>query len=662
MFLRAISLRNFGAYQGEHHMDLTTSPGRPVVLIGGLNGCGKTTLLDAIQLALYGARARTSGRGGRSYNRYLRDCINRQADPAQAEVIVEFSTITEGTEQRYQVCRNWVAADGDRHGSGIREALQVSINGEFDPAVSQNWADHVETLFPLEIASLFFFDGEKIESLADPDRAAPVIESAVHALLGVSVVEQLRTDLLVVQRRQKVPGEDAQALREIKQIEDDLTRADHLCATTAEQMEMTWNRLREAEARCDEAEAAFSRQGGVLYQRRGALEVEKQHLADQLRDLTETLAQTLAADALPLALLRPHLVVLGDRIRAEQAAAQSDQVVQLLAERDHLLLEILTPWMSGDGLAAAAAYLSEDRAERAVDHDRVQRLYAPPGTLSQLAAVDQVLAQQIAQARDLLSQAHELRQRLEHVERQLAGVPATGSIAAVIATRDAARDQVTRLNMELDTMREELATARHRRDRLRAQREQAYKQRAEHLAQAEDAARIIAYADRTRDTLAKYGKALLHHHIGRLEVAVLDSFTRLMRKAELVRDLRIDTDRFTLTLVGPDGEALPPSRLSAGERQLLAVSLLWGLARVAGNRLPSVIDTPLGRLDSHHRRRLVDRYFPHASHQVLLLSTDEEIDAALHPRLSPFIARAYTLAHDDETLSTSIEAGYRWAS
>jgi len=234
-------------------------------------------------------------------------------------------------------------------------------------------------------------------------------------------------------------------------------------------------------------------------------------------------------------------------------------------------------------------------------------------------------------------------------------------VAALIAERDAARDEVARLNVKIQTLSELYVSTDKKRLQLNEERERAYKGRAAKLAQAEHAARVISYANRARTTLEKFGEALLKRHINRLEVAVLESFTRLMRKSHLIQDLRIDTEKFTLHLTGPDGERLDPARLSAGERQLLAVSLLWGLARVAGNRLPSVIDTPLGRLDSRHRLHLVERYFPHASDQVLLLSTDEEIDEYLLAKLQPSIARTYTLAHDDTTFSTTIQPGYWWS-
>src|SRR5689334_6497887 len=105
---------------------------------------------------------------------------------------------------------------------------------------------------------------------------------------------------------------------------------------------------------------------------------------------------------------------------------------------------------------------------------------------------------------------------------------------------------------------------------------------------------------------------------------------------------------------------MPPERLSAGERQLLAVSMLWGLARASGRPIPTIIDTPLGRLDNSHRTHLVERYFPFASHQVILLSTDEEIDRAFFERLKPQIGRTYRLKFSEATNSTVIESGYFW--
>ena len=108
-----------------------------------------------------------------------------------------------------------------------------------------------------------------------------------------------------------------------------------------------------------------------------------------------------------------------------------------------------------------------------------------------------------------------------------------------------------------------------------------------------------------------------------------------MRKDNLITDISIDPATYAVELRGSSGQQLAAGQLSVGERQMLAVAMLWGLARAAGQPLPVVIDTPLGRLDSSHRSHLLDRYFPQASHQVILLSTDTEVDAAACKRLKP---------------------------
>src|SRR5262249_25470414 len=146
----------------------------------------------------------------------------------------------------------------------------------------------------------------------------------------------------------------------------------------------------------------------------------------------------------------------------------------------------------------------------------------------------------------------------------------------------------------------------------------------------ETAERVVVYAARVRGTMHRFREAILDRRIRRLEALVLEGFQQLLRKETLVTGLSIDPRTFGVTLHGAALLALSPERLSAGERQLLAVSIIGALARASGRSLPVVIDTPLGRLDSVHRERLVERYVPHAGHQVIVLSTDEEIDRAHH--------------------------------
>ena len=89
--------------------------------------------------------------------------------------------------------------------------------------------------------------------------------------------------------------------------------------------------------------------------------------------------------------------------------------------------------------------------------------------------------------------------------------------------------------------------------------------------------------------------------------------------------------------------------------------MLWGLARTSGRPLPVVIDTPLGRLDSDHRKKLIQNYFPNAGHQVILLSTDTEVDQGLYNQLEPHISQSYHLVYDHKKGHTKATAdSYFW--
>ena len=108
------------------------------------------------------------------------------------------------------------------------------------------------------------------------------------------------------------------------------------------------------------------------------------------------------------------------------------------------------------------------------------------------------------------------------------------------------------------------------------------------------------------------------------------------------------------------GFAIPKESLSAGEKQLYAISMLTALARVSGKPLPFIIDTPLARLDSEHRSNLIARFFPSVGHQVIVFSTNTEIDQQYFAELRARISKSYMLRYDDAEGCTLVSPGYFW--
>ena len=176
----------------------------------------------------------------------------------------------------------------------------------------------------------------------------------------------------------------------------------------------------------------------------------------------------------------------------------------------------------------------------------------------------------------------------------------------------------------------------------------------------EDARRMMQLAGRTRETMQVFLGRVTARKIDRLSAFVTESFRFLLRKQTLVERILIDPATFAITLYDSTGYAIPKQRLSEGEKQIFAIAVLWGLARASARPLPAVIDTPMARLDAAHRQHLVERYFPNASHQVIIFSTDTEVDRQHYQALQPHIARAYHLNYDEQSRRTVGEEGYFW--
>src|ERR1035441_3589891 len=187
MILDSITLKNFGVYRGEAKANLApVSREKPIVLFGGMNGGGKTTLLDAVQLALYGPKARCAGRGKLAYRDYLRAMINRDANPEDGAAIeLAFRRAVEGEMKYYRLRRSWQDTPKD-----IVDKVEVFDDSNLDADLSEHWDEFIEGYIPSGIAHLFFFDAEQIKELAEGEHAAEILGAAIHSLLGLDLVDR----------------------------------------------------------------------------------------------------------------------------------------------------------------------------------------------------------------------------------------------------------------------------------------------------------------------------------------------------------------------------------------------------------------------------------------------------------------------------------------
>lgn len=652
MILDELTLHNFGVYKGEQKIVLSPAPGRPVILVGGLNGGGKTTFLDALQLVLYGRHARCVGRTRLGYAEYLKRSINRAVPPGiGAGIELVFRYRSDGRDERFRVVRTWREV-----GASVKEKVEVHRGEQLDFAATERWSEFVEQFIPNQISDLFFFDGEKIESLADPERSAELLRVGVHALLGLDLVDDLSQSLLQVERRSKSKLATEADRDELRPLTEALARLEERRASITAEMAALKTQLDRIGSKRAELEKRFKAAGGSLFERR---EEVRRALAQQRgrMELVEARMRDLCTGLIPLVLVQDLLAETRKVVVKEDIARRQAEFAMALEERDMEVLATLSrEGISEKALRAIASTLQVDRNGRRSCISGEVLFGFTPDRLS--VASPEALSEQIEQVYAAVEAYEEVCDTVVRHEAAEAAIPDDAKIQGLLQELTAVQGEEASLGLKhalLNTEREkvegDISLRARERDRL-------LEEVAKRYAENEITRRVIRHAAHYRATLQSFRQAMRERHVSRLEHLVTESFQSLLRKRTLVHHVSIDPETFELHIHGENNAMLPADRLSAGERQLLAVSVLWGLARASGRQLPAVIDTPLGRLDSEHRTYLVANYFPVASHQVILLSTDEEIEGRYYADLRGAVAREYLISYDEVSHSSLIDTGY----
>lgn len=649
MLFESLLVRNLGVFRGEHSLELLPShPERPIVLVGALNGSGKTTIIEALQLALYGRRASYGWRGASSYQTYLARIRNRYAksvEPTIAEVKVK---LADG--RRLRVHREW-----SYHTKIPKEFVSVCLNDsdQPDPNLSETWDEEVERLLPARLAELFFFDGERIEQLADPLKSADVLRSAVSSLLGLDLVDHLLDDLEILRSRQKqkaLPeGEKARIdsldaeMRAVSQRIEDIRDMKASCNT----------RIAEGQRELERAKVILQAAGGDRFHQRERWAADRAKAAAQIESEERQLRE-LAAGILPLKLLEPKLNELAGSGSEGESSVTEESLTLIESQFDQLRKWIASRKFSATAKHDLRMYISARLKALRIARRTSGTLLLRSGRerISQL--LDNQLAETYTTALDLVDKIRANTESLLRFQENLAQVPEPEQLSEAFGKIGAAEALCKQAGTELAGLEsQERAAIRELESLKRRKSEQLEK-----IAEAGDASRTAEYCSRSIATLSKFKTDLVRVRRERLEQLILESFRLLSRKTDLISTLSLDPHTMAVSLKTTHGSDIVPQQLSAGERQLLAIAMLWGLARASGRPVPVVIDTPLGRLDGEHRKTIVEKYFPDAGHQVILLSTDMEVDAEFSELLEDSVAHRYLIGYDPHERSSSITSGY----
>ena len=275
MIFKKIELHNFGIYCGDHELQLDKLADKNITLVGGMNGRGKTTILDAIFITFYGKRALPLIQDEvKNYNNLMARFINKSATDQWTSVSVTLDLEDDGPTV-LTVQRRWTL-----HKGKVVEELTVIKDGLEDKYLSDNWNYYVEEIIPFGISRFFFFDNEQIAKIAD-DEAFNEIKDSIKAVMGVTNIDKLLTDVQAVmkEKQAKLTAESNDStLDELKEVEASIMELEQKLATIRMERAGIVPRLEKTTQDLEALEQRFWRSGGNLGLKREEIEQEKARL------------------------------------------------------------------------------------------------------------------------------------------------------------------------------------------------------------------------------------------------------------------------------------------------------------------------------------------------------------------------------------------------
>ncbi|CEJ43514.1 DNA sulfur modification protein DndD [Umezakia ovalisporum] len=661
MIFLELVLQNFGPYCGRQVINLDPTIDEensyPIILLGGMNGGGKTTLMDAIRLALYGHRAQCSTRGNLSYNDFLAQCVNTHSSPTEdTRIELVFEHLESDQPVKYRVVRRWTKNPKDgRDQLGVLDAQEW-----LDTALANIWDEYIENLLPLGISNLFLFDGEQVKELAEQETPPPIVVEAIRGLLGLELAERLGSDLEIIVNRKRKEVADTQDLVNLEEIEQELNIKQDKYQKIENQLKELSDTLLNAQKKQQKALNKFISEGGKIAGDRSQLERQRNEITAEA-EKTRLAMSELAADMLPLGLITPLLNEVYIQGEKEFRTQQAKIGYSLLLEREQRLIDLINKLnLEETQVDKIKEFMEEENQVLHQDITGQSWLLADTATLHQLDNVIHhylLYTKKAAQEKLTLLQTKE--EEIITIERQIQTAASPEDYQKLVDELQQAQTEVAEAQAACEIAKRDLNALENQ---IRITKKNLEKYTETNIDRKHNE-HIINAAAKVQETLKLFREKLTLRKLNKLEIEVTECFRYLLHKSDLVHRVAIDTENFGLSLYDFNGQPVPKHRLSAGEKQLLAIAFLWGLARVSGRRLPVAIDTPLGRLDSSHRGNLVERYFPSASHQVILLSTDTEIakKEVETLRKNQAIAREYLLKYDSSARQTTvIENQYFW--
>ena len=709
MKINKIKLYNFNSYEGENEFDFVNQDqSKNIVLIGGKNGAGKTSVFTAIKIALYGPLAFGYVGANSHYIAKIKDCINSKAfqkDEVESEVQLTLSLMVERELKNYVVTRRWRFVN-----QKLEEKYSVEEEGRFlEQQELSYFQNYLQGLIPPDLFEFFLFDGEEVGNIFSTSSYNSYIKNAIYTLCGIDIFEIIRK--FTCSYSSKPSGEvDKERYSQYEQLKLLAEQLDDKKTSLGKRLEEEKQKYEQLEVELFDLETAYKNAGGITQEEREKLAREFEE-AEKLKTEASIKIKMFVEGLMPFFIVGEY----ANKITKQFSIQEKKETYEYFEKNimDSALTETIHNNVSiGD---EALETLFDEILKYLKPSDETDFKFIHDLSKEEISRINIMIDN--LKAFDKEEMIEIINQRKHYSERTM---EINKILRSAMSDEDANR-YVTKENLLLrkkddchrmiKDLQEERTSIEEEFVVVEQQRNKALQELKEN-AQNKHVYELSSGITSIMDSVLKKKAISIRENLGEL---ISNNLRHMYRKNNLITQIEIDENfgfhlyqnavythselaylyrnlgvdnfadevgnagiemlkkRFNIISINElqkafnasDSEAtidlfkkIDISRLSKGERQIFILALYWAIIELSGQDIPFVIDTPYARIDANHRKEISEKFFPNISKQVIILSTDEEIDEEYYEILKPHIAREYLLVNDESQNRTSIEQHY----
>ncbi|GAA0503198.1 DNA sulfur modification protein DndD [Salinibacillus aidingensis] len=663
MLFKKIIFENYKTYYGIQEVDLyipkeVREEGKNIILLGGLNGAGKTTILKSILYVLFGER----GMNEREYKQLQSNIINNTFfDEGGRESAVTLILERDDGEE-WQLKVKWYFDSRKRVSHEERDLFVrkpgSSVNKRARILNLESYNKFIDKVIPYHAAPFFIFDGEEIKDIILRQNSKDM-RDAIHKITGMEAYTQLLSDLKSLKSSYERKLSNSVSHTKLNKYNEELKEID----STLERMESKRNKvlskykefeeiLNNVKKERNEKVLQNSKSRETIVKRQSKLEME-------LNMAKEEFSTYYKENVLNI-ILGNKINKLKKQIKLENEM-NNKRILQensLTPYRDfmsQLLSEEIDPPLTNSQLdqikkIGEEIWIRENNVDSTPDnteeiHDLSNKDYA---YLTNLAIKDKV------HLTNLLNKIEKIEEQLRNLEIEIRDAPETVDIEEENKKIDSLTQQIGEFKLRLKTINKRIKNEESKKSNIMNK----LTRLSGKDVNLEDLQKQYELTQKTITTMGQYLTDVTNMKAQYIKEEFSKMLKQLFRKQDEFGKIEFDIDTYTIRLYNDRMQEISIQERSAGEMQMISSALIWALTKASDLSLPMVVDTPLGRLDSYHRNHLINHYYKELSDQVIILSTDTEITEEYVKLMEEHSYKQYMLDYNEEKKYTVIRDGY----